>query len=105
MFMSAKATLFDKNCNPLLELGIGPHNTIRGNPKGKSPCLAGFDNLPGDAIFRDYIGSEQLSAPRLRVGNGIQIFHSNRSLYFKKILDQLHQAVWKPESPSKIGNV
>lgn len=34
-FMPAKATLFDKNCNPLLELGTGPYNTIRWNPKGR----------------------------------------------------------------------
>lgn len=33
--MPAKATVFDKKCNPLLELGTGPYNTIRWNPKGK----------------------------------------------------------------------
>lgn len=34
-FMPAKATVFDRKCNPLLELGTGPYNTIRWNPKGK----------------------------------------------------------------------
>lgn len=33
--MPARATVFDKKCNPLLELGTGPYNTIRWNPKGK----------------------------------------------------------------------
>ncbi|MQM05158.1 hypothetical protein Taro_037964 [Colocasia esculenta] len=47
-FMPAKATVFDKKCNPIIELGTGPYNTIRWNPKGKFLCLAGFGNLPGD---------------------------------------------------------
>jgi len=34
-FMPAKATIFNKKCNPLLELGEGPYNTIRWNPKGR----------------------------------------------------------------------
>lgn len=33
--MPAMVTIFDKKCNPLLELGTGPYNTIRWNPKGK----------------------------------------------------------------------
>ncbi|XP_027193431.2 uncharacterized protein, partial [Cicer arietinum] len=93
-FMPAKATLFDKKCNPLLELGAGPYNTIRWNPKGKFLCLAGFGNLPGDMVFWDYVDKKQLgttkaewsvtsewspdgcyfmtatTAPRLQVDNG-----------------------------------
>ncbi|KOM31841.1 hypothetical protein LR48_Vigan01g139700 [Vigna angularis] len=114
-FMPAKATLFDKKCNPLLELGTGPYNTIRWNPKGKFLCLAGFGNLPGDMVFWDYIDKKQLgttkaewsvtsewspdgcyfmtatTAPRLQVDNGIKIFHYNGSLYFKKMFDKLYQ--------------
>ncbi|RDY08332.1 Eukaryotic translation initiation factor 2A, partial [Mucuna pruriens] len=128
-FMPAKATLFDKKCNPLLELGTGPYNTIRWNPKGKFLCLAGFGNLPGDMAFWDYIDKKQLAttkaewsvtsewspdgcyfmtattAPRLQVDNGIKIFHYNGSLYFKKMFDKLYQADWKPESPSKFGDI
>ncbi|BAT75050.1 uncharacterized protein HKW66_Vig0039340 [Vigna angularis] len=128
-FMPAKATLFDKKCNPLLELGTGPYNTIRWNPKGKFLCLAGFGNLPGDMVFWDYIDKKQLgttkaewsvtsewspdgcyfmtatTAPRLQVDNGIKIFHYNGSLYFKKMFDKLYQVDWKPESPSKFGDI
>ncbi|XP_057430472.1 uncharacterized protein LOC130749682 isoform X2 [Lotus japonicus] len=127
--MPAKATLFDKNCNPLLELGTGPYNTIRWNPKGRFLCLAGFGNLPGDMVFWDYADKKQLAAtkvewsvtsewspdgcyfmtattaPRLQVDNGIKIFHYNGSLYFKKMFDKLFQADWKPESPSKFGDI
>ncbi|XP_048439634.1 eukaryotic translation initiation factor 2A [Pyrus x bretschneideri] len=128
-FMPAKATVFDKKCNPLLELGTGPYNTIRWNPKGKFLCLAGFGNLPGDMAFWDYIEKKQLgttraelsvtsewspdghyfmtatTAPRLQVDNGIKIFHYNGSLFFKKMFDKLYQADWKPESPDRFGDI
>ncbi|KAI4324359.1 hypothetical protein L6164_023907 [Bauhinia variegata] len=128
-FMPAKATVFDKRCNPLLELGTGPYNTIRWNPKGKFLCLAGFGNLPGDMVFWDYQEKKQLgttkaewsvtsewspdgcyfmtatTAPRRQVDNGIKIFHYNGSLYFKKMLEKLYQADWRPESPNKFGDI
>ncbi|XP_008222503.1 PREDICTED: eukaryotic translation initiation factor 2A [Prunus mume] len=128
-FMPSKATVFDKKCNPLLELGTGPYNTIRWNPKGKFLCLAGFGNLPGDMAFWDYVEKKQLgttraelsvtsewspdgcyfmtatTAPRLQVDNGIKIFHHNGSLFFKKMFDKLYQADWKPESPDRFGDI
>lgn len=128
-FMPARATVFDKKCRPLLELGEGPYNTVRWNPKGKFLCLAGFGNLPGDMAFWDYKEKKQLgrtkaecsvtsewspdgryfmtatTAPRLQVDNGIKIFHYNGTLYFKKMFDKLFQADWKPESPDKFGEI
>ncbi|BBN70160.1 Eukaryotic translation initiation factor eIF2A family protein [Prunus dulcis] len=124
LLMPSKATVFDKKCNPLLELGTGPYNTIRWNPKGK--C---FGNLPGDMAFWDYGEKKQLgttraelsvtsewspdgcyfmtatTAPRLQVDNGIKIFHHNGSLFFKKMFDKLYQADWKPESPDRFGDI
>ncbi|GFS45969.1 eukaryotic translation initiation factor eIF2A family protein [Actinidia rufa] len=123
-FMPASATVFDKKCKPLLELGSGPYNTIRWNPKGK--C---FGNLPGDMAFWDYMEKKQLgttkaewsvtsewspdgryfmtatTAPRLQVDNGIKIFHHNGSLYFKKMFDKLYQVEWKPESLERFGDI
>ncbi|XP_059304991.1 uncharacterized protein LOC132056689 isoform X3 [Lycium ferocissimum] len=128
-FMPAMATVFDKKCNPLLELGTGPYNTIRWNPLGNFICLAGFGNLPGDMAFWDYKEKRQLgttkaelsvtsewspdgryfmtatTAPRLQVDNGVKIFHHNGSLYFKKMFDRLYQVDWKPESVEKFGDV
>ncbi|KAK4394047.1 Eukaryotic translation initiation factor 2A [Sesamum angolense] len=128
-FMPAMATIFDKKCNPLLELGTGPYNTIRWNPKGKFICLAGFGNLPGDMAFWDYLEKKKLgstkaelsvtsewspdgryfmtatTAPRLQVDNGIKIFNHNGSLYFKRMFDKLFQVDWKPESPDKFGDI
>nr|AKM76407.1 eukaryotic translation initiation factor eIF2A family protein [Monsonia emarginata] len=128
-FMPARATVFDKKCNPLLELGEGPYNTIRWNPKGRLLCIAGFGNLPGDMAFWDCTEKIQLgttkaelsvtsewspdgryfmtatTAPRLQVDNGIKIFHYNGSLYFKKMFDKLYQADWKPVSPDRFGEI
>lgn len=128
-FMPAMATVFDKKCNPLLELGTGPYNTIRWNPLGNFICLAGFGNLPGDMAFWDYREKKQLgttraelsvtsewspdgryfmtatTAPRLQVDNGVKVFHHNGSLYFKKMFDRLYQVDWKPESVEKFGDI
>ncbi|GAV82619.1 eIF2A domain-containing protein [Cephalotus follicularis] len=128
-FMHASATVFDKKCKPVLELGTGPYNTIRWNPKGKFLCLTGFGNLPGDMAFWDYADKKQLgttkaewsvtsewsadgcyfmtatTAPRLQVDNGVKMFDYNGSLYFKKMLDKLYQVEWKPESPDRFGEI
>ncbi|KAL5700874.1 hypothetical protein ACHQM5_026276 [Ranunculus cassubicifolius] len=128
-YMPARATVFDKKCNPLLELGTGPYNTIRWNPKGKFLCLAGFGNLPGDMAFWNYTDKKLLgatkaelsvtsewspdgryfmtatTAPRLQVDNGIKIFHHDGSLYFKKMFDKLYQAEWKPEAPERFSDI
>ncbi|KAJ0649029.1 putative transcription factor WD40-like family [Helianthus annuus] len=99
-FMPAMATIFDKKCKPLLQLGEGPYNTIRWKPKGKVYPLryiilvAGYGNLPGEMAFWDYVEKKQLgttkaewsvtsewspdgryfmtatTAPRLQVDNG-----------------------------------
>ena len=52
--MPAKATIFSAlTCEPIYQLGSGPHNTVRWNPFGHMICLAGFGNLPGDLRFYD----------------------------------------------------
>lgn len=128
-FMPASATIFDKKCKCLFELGMGPYNTVRWNPRGKFLCLAGFGNLPGDMAFWDVIEKKKLgttkaecsvtsewsadgryfmtatTAPRRQVDNGIKIFNYNGSLYFKKMFDKLYQADWKPDSPDKFGEI
>lgn len=128
-FMPAMVTIFDKKCNPLLELGTGPYNTIRWNPKGKFICVAGYGNLPGDMAFWDYVEKKQLgttkaewsvtsewspdglyfltatTAPRRQIDNGIKIFHYNGSICFKKKFEKLFQIDWKAESPDKFGEI
>ncbi|KAG8071373.1 hypothetical protein GUJ93_ZPchr0006g42556 [Zizania palustris] len=128
-FMPARATIFNKKCNPLIELGEGPYNTIRWNPKGRFIVLAGFGNLPGDMTFWDYsekklIGKTKAewsvtsewapdgchfmtatTAPRLQIDNGIKIFDHNGSLQFKKMFEKLYQVDWRPEAPERFGDI
>ncbi|KQK00250.1 eukaryotic translation initiation factor 2A [Brachypodium distachyon] len=128
-FMPARATIFNKKCNPLLELGDGPYNTIRWNPKGRFIVIAGFGNLPGDMAFWDYsekklVGKTKAewsvtsewspdgrhfmtatTAPRLQIDNGIKIFDHNGSLQFKKMFEKLYQVDWKPEAPERFGDI
>ncbi|KAJ0693550.1 putative transcription factor WD40-like family [Helianthus annuus] len=128
-FMPAMATIFDKKCKPLLQLGEGPYNTIRWNPKGRFILVAGYGNLPGEMAFWDYVEKKQLgttkaewsvtsewspdgryfmtatTAPRLQVDNGIKIFHYNGKSLFKKKFDKLYQVDWKADSPDKFGNI
>ncbi|KAF2594792.1 hypothetical protein F2Q70_00044639 [Brassica cretica] len=61
-FMPACVTIFDKKCKPLMELGEGPYNTLRWNPKGRILCVAGFGNLPGDMTFWDVVSKKQLGS-------------------------------------------
>ncbi|ERN17471.1 eukaryotic translation initiation factor 2A isoform X1 [Amborella trichopoda] len=128
-FMPARITLFDKKCNPVFELGSGPYNTVRWNPKGTFLCLAGFGNLPGDMAFwvcseKRLLGTTKsecsvtsewspdgryfmtaTTAPRLQIDNGIKIFHLDGSLYFKKMFEKLYQADWKPEAVERFGDI
>lgn len=128
-FMPAKATIFNKKCNPLHELGEGPYNTIRWNPKGRFIVIAGFGNLPGDMAFWDYTEKKLIqkakaewsvisewspdgrhfmtatTAPRLQIDNRIKIFDYTGSLQFKKDFEKLYQVDWKPESPERFGDI
>lgn len=127
--MPPKATIFNKKCNPLVEFGEGPYNTIRWNPKGRFVVLAGFGNLPGDMAFWDYsekklvaktkaecsVTSEwspdgrhfmtATTAPRLQIDNCIKIFDHNGSLQFKKMFERLYQADWKPEAAERFTDI
>ncbi|XP_010428226.1 PREDICTED: eukaryotic translation initiation factor 2A [Camelina sativa] len=128
-FMPACVTIFDKNCKPLMELGEGPYNTLRWNPKGRVLCVAGFGNLPGDMAFWDVVNKKQLgsnkaewsvthewspdghyfltasTAPRRQIDNGMKIFNYDGKRYFKKAFEKLYQAEWKPESPDRFGEI
>ncbi|OIV93257.1 hypothetical protein TanjilG_26012 [Lupinus angustifolius] len=103
-FMPAKATMFDKNCNPLLELGTGPYNTIRWNPKGK--------------LFWDYLDKKQLAATKAEWSvtskwspDGRYFMTATTAPSFKLIMDIIKlytnysQVDWKPESPSKFVDI
>ncbi|KAL3724311.1 hypothetical protein ACJRO7_029475 [Eucalyptus globulus] len=113
----AVATIFDKKCNPLLELGTGPCNTIRWNPKGNQLhcylnivtlihwftiiCLAGFGNLPGDmSLLRGEVSSTAHQCSCTGIMGPLDFW-----LCCSLMLIKPTRAEWKPESPERFCEV
>ncbi|KAG2252997.1 hypothetical protein Bca52824_083133 [Brassica carinata] len=129
-FMPACVTIFDKKCKPLMELGEGPYNTLRWNPKGRSTVLF---LIPiffyllftfWDVVSKKQLGSNKAewsvtsewspdgryfltasTAPRRQIDNGIKIFNYDGKRYFKKMFERLYQVEWKPESPDRFDEI
>jgi len=123
-FMPPKATLFDHRASVLHEFGSAPRNFVQFNPHGRFICIAGFGNLSGTMDIWDrkklkkvtsieasgstycdwspdgrYILTSTLS-PRLRVDNGLKLWHYSGTLVYESKINELYQTAWKP-SPSE----
>ncbi|KAJ2448877.1 hypothetical protein EV183_005202 [Coemansia sp. RSA 2336] len=119
-FMPAKAALFNHRAEPIFDLGTAPRNMVRFNPHGRVLALAGFGNLSGSIDLWDrkrlvkigsvdahgsslcawspdgrYLLTATLS-PRLRVDNGIRIWHYSGALVFNQPIDELYHVEWRP---------
>ncbi|PWN28942.1 translation initiation factor eIF-2A, partial [Jaminaea rosea] len=121
-YMPAKATLFSFRVNVIAELGTAARNTVAFNPQGRLFCLAGFGNLSGsvDVWDRQQLSKGKLFtfdasnssvlewspcgeyllcatlSPRLRVENGVKIWHCTGNLIHVDMIDELYQAGWRP---------
>ncbi|GAC74389.1 predicted translation initiation factor related to eIF-3a [Moesziomyces antarcticus T-34] len=123
-YMPAKAVLFSHRVNVIAELGTQPRNFVAFNPHGRLFCLAGFGNLSGtvDIWDRDNLSKGKIYSmdasnssvcqwspdghflltatlsPRLRVENGVKIWHCTGDLIHVDMIDELYQAGWRPGS-------
>lgn len=121
-YMPSKATLFSFRVNVIAELGSAARNTVTFNPQGRLFCLAGFGNLNGmvDVWDRQNLSKGKLFtfdasnssvlewspcgefiltatlSPRLRVENGIKIWHCTGQLIHVDFIDEMYQAGWRP---------
>lgn len=119
-YMPAKTMIFDQRVRNLHDFGMAPHNFISFNPQGRLIALAGFGNLAGkidifdrrslakvctiDAPNTSYCdwspdGRFLLTAtlsPRLRVDNGIKIWHCSGQLIHVQATDELYHTAWRP---------
>jgi translation initiation factor 2A len=118
--MPAKTVIFDHRMRPLHDFGASPHNFISFNPQGRLIALAGFGNLAGKIDMFDrrtltkvctidapntshcewspdgrFLLTATLS-PRLRVDNGIKIWHCSGPLVHFQAIEELYQASWRP---------
>ncbi|TFK24635.1 translation initiation factor eIF-2A [Coprinopsis marcescibilis] len=119
-YMPAKSMLFDQRVRTTHDFGLAPYNFISFNPQGRLIALAGFGNLAGkmDIIDRRtltkvctidapnssycewspdgrFILTATLS-PRLRVDNGVKVWHCSGPLVHVQHTEELYQASWRP---------
>ncbi|GAA5855063.1 hypothetical protein JCM8547_002366 [Rhodosporidiobolus lusitaniae] len=122
-YMPAKTVIFDQRVKVISDFGLNPRNFISYNPQGRLLCIAGFGNLAGQVDVYDrqtlkkvvtldapntvhcewsadgrYLLCATLS-PRLRVDNGIKIFHFTGALVHAEAIEELYQASWRPANP------
>ncbi|KAJ2928491.1 hypothetical protein H1R20_g8590, partial [Candolleomyces eurysporus] len=125
-YMPAKTMLFDQRVRSLHDFGPGPHNFISFNPQGRLILIAGFGNLAGKMTLYDrrtltkassidapntshcewspdgrFIMTATLS-PRLRVDNGIKVWHCSGPLVHVQLTEELYQTSWKPANVDSV---
>jgi translation initiation factor 2A len=131
-YMPAKTTIFNERAVAQHSFDLGPRNTVLFSPHGRFVIVAGFGNLAGDMDIYDLEknfakvchvktsnstycewspdGQHILTAttsPRLRVDNGIRIYHVSGGLMYNEDMAELYHVVWRPQSTSmhSIDNV
>ncbi|ODQ66807.1 translation initiation factor eIF-2A [Nadsonia fulvescens var. elongata DSM 6958] len=121
-YMPAKTTIFDARGNEVHSLPLAPRNTIKFSPQGRLVLIGGFGNLQGAVDIYDRqdkfkkISSFQASntsvsewspdgkyiltattSPRLRVDNGVKIWHHSGELVYVQDYPELYQVTWRPQ--------
>ncbi|KAI0713729.1 translation initiation factor eIF-2A [Earliella scabrosa] len=119
-YMPAKTMLFDQRARTLHDFGTAFCNFVSFNPQGRLLAIAGFGNLAGKVDIYDrrtlnkvtsidasntshcewspdgrFLLTATLS-PRLRVDNGIKIWHCTGPLVHIQLIDELYQTSWRP---------
>ena len=124
--MPAKTTIFSERAETKHNFSLGPRNTILFSPHGRFVLVAGFGNLAGELdvydLQKDYEkvstivasnasvcdwspdGIHILTAttsPRLRVDNGVRIWHVSGSLMYNEEMNELYEVQWRPQLKEK----
>lgn len=125
-YMPAKTTIFNTRAIPQHSFNLGPRNTIIFSPHGRFVIVAGFGNLAGTMDVYDLEknyekvctiegsntslcewspdGQHILTAttsPRLRVDNGVRIWHVAGKLQYVEDMQELYHVVWRPQSATQ----
>ncbi|KAL2915828.1 hypothetical protein HK105_204529 [Polyrhizophydium stewartii] len=117
--MPAKATLFDHRASALYEFGSDARNQVKFNPHGRLLFIGGFGNLAGDMDVWDRRTLKKLATihasnssscdwspdgrhimtstlyRRLKVDNGIKIWHFTGVLVHKVDVKEMYETAWK----------
>ena len=122
-FVPAKTTLFNARAVATHSFALGPRNTILFSPHGRFVLVAGFGNLAGQMDIYDLERHHQkictieasnasvcewspdgmyiltaTTSPRLRVDNGVRIWHVSGGLMYNQDLQELYHVTWRPQS-------
>ena len=130
--MPAKTTMFNLRANPTYNFPLGPRNTISFSPNSRFVLVAGFGNLAGQMDIYDLERDHQklctiqgsnaivcdwspdgkyiltaTTSPRLRVDNGVRIWHVGGSLLYNEDLLELYHVAWRPnrDATQTIGDL
>ncbi|KAH2199903.1 hypothetical protein KXW59_003680 [Aspergillus fumigatus] len=125
-YMPAKTTIFNFRGVAKHSFPLAPRNTILFSPHGRFVLVAGFGNLAGQMDIYDLdknynkvatIEASNASvcewspdgqfiltattSPRLRVDNGIRIWHVSGGLMYNEDMNELYEVVWRPQSTTQ----
>ncbi|KAM0716008.1 hypothetical protein Q7P37_008522 [Cladosporium fusiforme] len=125
-YMPAKTTVFNQRAVAQHSFSLGPRNTIIFSPHGRFVIVAGFGNLAGQMDIYDLEknynkittieasntsvcewspdGKHILTAttsPRLRVDNGVKIYHVLGGCMYNEDMHELYQVTWRPQSTTQ----
>ncbi|EED14056.1 eukaryotic translation initiation factor subunit eIF2A, putative [Talaromyces stipitatus ATCC 10500] len=121
-FMPAKTTIFNFRGIATHSYPLAPRNTIVFSPHGRFVVVAGFGNLAGQMDIYDLEKGHQkittiegsnatvcewspdgkhiltaTTSPRLRVDNGVRIWHVTGALQYNEDMSELYQVCWRPQ--------
>ncbi|ETI25076.1 hypothetical protein G647_04447 [Cladophialophora carrionii CBS 160.54] len=121
-YMPAKTVIFNAKAQVVHTFPLGPRNTVLFSPHGRFMLLAGFGNLAGQMdiydLEKDFTkvctieasnasvcewspdGVHILTAttsPRLRVDNGVRIWHASGPLMYNEDMNELYHVCWRPQ--------
>ena len=122
-YMPAKTTIFNVRGVPKHNFPLSPRNTIQFSPHGRFVLVAGFGNLAGQMDLYDMernfhkIATVEASnasvcfwspdgqyiltattSPRLRVDNGVRIWHVSGGLMYNEEMTELYDVTWRPQT-------
>ncbi|KAJ5594497.1 uncharacterized protein N7459_000705 [Penicillium hispanicum] len=125
-YMPAKATIFNMRGVAKHTFPLSPRNTIQFSPHGRFVLVAGFGNLAGQMDIYDMdknyhkIATVEASnasvcawspdgqyiltattSPRLRVDNGVRIWHVSGGLMYNEDMIELYEVTWRPQSTTQ----
>lgn len=121
-YMPSKTTFFDTRGNNIHSLPLASRNTLKFSPQGRFVVVAGFGNLQGQVDIYDrgnkYAKVTNMDAPntsyfdwspcgryiltattspRLRVDNGVKIWHYSGRFMYAHDDEELFSVGWRPE--------